>query len=321
MKARTMTMSDGGTKKRLGRGLAALIGEMDSYDNAVMNESDPKGDLSPEPEIRPDRKLPIEQIRANPYNPRRYFSEENLSDLAASIKEHGIVQPILVRPIKDEDLGGARFEIIAGERRWRAAQKAALHEVPVLIRDVADREALELAIIENVQRSDLNAVEEAQGYQQLIDEYDYTQADLGTVIGKSRSHVANTLRLLKLPESVRGFVAEGALSAGHARALVTSANPEKLAKQIIEEGLSVRQAEDLAGRQDENVDANSGSGGKTNKLGKSADTRALEQSIEQALGIAIDIRHKDNGKGEIRLKYLSLDQLEALCERLRGTSA
>lgn len=316
-----MAMSDGGTKKRLGRGLAALIGEMDAYDTAVMSESDPKGDVSPELEIKPDRKVPIEQIRANPHNPRRYFSEDNLSDLAGSIKEHGIVQPILVRPIKDEDLGGARFEIIAGERRWRAAQKAALHEVPVLIRDISDRKALELAIIENVQRSDLNAIEEAQGYQKLIDEYDYTQADLGTVIGKSRSHVANTLRLLKLPESVCGFVAKGALSAGHARALVTSANPEKLAKQIIEKGLSVRQAEDLAGRQDENVDVNLVSGGKTNKPGKSADTRALEQSIEQALGIAIDIRHKDNGKGEIRLKYLSLDQLEALCDRLRGTSA
>ncbi|MCB1422953.1 MAG: ParB/RepB/Spo0J family partition protein, partial [Nitratireductor sp.] len=165
--------------------LAALIGEMDDAPAAVR-------ETGRQEQLRADRKVPIEQIRANPNNPRRQFAEENLADLARSIAEHGIVQPILVRPIRDEDLGGARFEIIAGERRWRAAQKAALHEIPVILREVEDKEALELAIIENVQRADLNPVEEAQGYQQLIDEYDYTQADLGNVIGKSRSHVANT---------------------------------------------------------------------------------------------------------------------------------
>lgn len=320
-------MADSGSKKRLGRGLAALIGDLDepvAVMSADMPDTASSKDEAGEAGLRADRKVPVELIRANPNNPRRHFAEEHLADLSRSISEHGIVQPILVRPVSGTDLGGAKYEIIAGERRWRAAQKAALHEVPIIIRDVGDKEALELAIIENVQRADLNPVEEALGYQQLIDEYDYTQADLGTVIGKSRSHVANTLRLLKLPDDVRKHVSSGALSAGHARALVTSDDPAKLAQRIISEGLSVRQAEDMAQAQ---LAAAVGESGKrapeTKSLDfKSADIKALEKRISDVLGMKIDIRHKDNsktgGKGEVRVKYTSLEQLEAVCAKLES---
>lgn len=301
-------MSDKGSKKRLGRGLAALIGDMDEV-------SAPVAVAKGEPELRADRKVPIEHIRANSNNPRRHFVEEHLADLARSIAEHGIVQPILVRPVKGEDLGGAKYEIIAGERRWRAAQRASLHEVPIVIRDVDDKQALELAIIENVQRADLNPVEEALGYQQLIDEYDYTQSDLGTVIGKSRSHVANTLRLLKLPDEVRKLVTSGALSAGHARALVTSSDPVALANRIVKDGLSVRQAEELGQDRD---DQKSKRAPETKGLNfKSADTRALEKQVADALGLKLDIRHSDSGKGELRIRYETLDQLEAVCDKLK----
>lgn len=310
-------MAESGGKKRLGRGLAALIGDMEAYDEAKTpqgtDQSSPAGSI-----VSADRKVAIELIRANPNNPRRQFSEDQLRDLAVSIAEHGIVQPILVRPVKGEDLGGAQYEIIAGERRWRAAQKAALHEVPVLIRDVADKQALELAIIENVQRADLNPLEEAKGYQQLIDEYDYSQSDLGNVIGKSRSHVANTLRLLKLPSAVQKMVVDGEISAGHARALVTSDHPESLAREIVKKGLSVRQVEEL-------VSEAAGSSGSTNSprttfnvTEKTPDIKALENQIEVILGITIDIRHKDNGKGEIRLKYSNLEQLETICRQLQS---
>jgi ParB family chromosome partitioning protein len=300
-------MSDNGSKKRLGRGLAALIGDMDEV-------SAPVSGAKPDVDLRVDRKVPIEHIRANPNNPRRYFVEEHLADLARSITEHGIVQPILVRPVKGQDLGGAKYEIIAGERRWRAAQRASLHEVPIVIRDVDDKQALELAIIENVQRADLNPVEEALGYQQLIDEYDYTQSDLGTVIGKSRSHVANTLRLLKLPEEVRTLVTSGSLSAGHARALVTCADPVALANRIVKDGLSVRQAEELGQERDEKISKRAPETKSVNF--KTADTKALEKQISDILGLKLDIRHTETGKGELRIKYQNLDQLEEVCARL-----
>jgi ParB family chromosome partitioning protein len=299
-------MAESGPKKRLGRGLAALIGDMDA---PVEKPTAVKTDL------RADRKVPIEYIRANPNNPRRFFMEEHLADLARSIAEHGIVQPILVRPVKGEDLGGARFEIIAGERRWRAAQKAALHEVPIIIRDVDDREALELAIIENVQRADLNPVEEAMGYQQLIDEYDYTQSDLGGVIGKSRSHVANTLRLLKLPDQVQKLVTSGDISAGHARVLVTLDNPLAIANRIVKEGLSVRQTEQLGQSGKEKSKPKTAPETKSLNF-KTADTRQLEKQLADLLGLKIDIRHGANGKGELRISYSSLDQLEDICKRL-----
>jgi len=311
-------MSDDNSKKRLGRGLAALMGDLDqplkeSVSNTAGEDKKESTFVS-----KGEQVVPIEHIRANPNNPRRIFSDSELQDLAASIKEHGIIQPILVRMAKGEDLAGAKYEIIAGERRWRAAQKSALHEVPIIIRNVEDKQALELAIIENVQRADLNAVEEALGYQQLIDEYDYSQNELAQVIGKSRSHVANTLRLLKLPKSVQTMVNDGSLSAGHARTLVTADDPAGLAKRIISEGLSVRQAEALAqvpaGVQN---DASSQPAGFVGSQ-KSADIRALEQRLEDHLGLKIDLNHKPKGNGELKIKYKTLDQLDAVCRKLEN---
>jgi ParB family transcriptional regulator, chromosome partitioning protein len=290
-------MSDDLSRKRLGRGLAALIGEMDKPASAAQVSASP------------DRKVPIEFISANPRNPRRHFAESELADLAASIREHGIVQPIVVRPAQ-----GGRYEIIAGERRWRAAQQAGLAQVPVILRDVDDRVALELAIIENVQRSDLNPLEEASGYQSLIDEHQYTQADLAQVIGKSRSHVANTLRLLKLPGDVRQMLINGELSAGHARTLVTADNPMALAQRIVSEGLSVRQAESLvqAPETKSAIDRRPKDGPKE----KDADTTALEKLLSDATGLGVTINHRSGG-GELRLAYASLEQLDDICRKLQ----
>ena len=288
-------MNEDPSRRRLGRGLAALIGEIDRPSSAGQ-----------EPAVREDRRVPIEFISPNPRNPRRNFAEEELSDLANSIREHGIVQPVVVRPA----IADGRFEIIAGERRWRAAQRAGLNEVPVIVRDVDDRVALELAIIENVQRSDLNPVEEAAGYQQLMEEHNYTQADLGQVIGKSRSHVANTLRLLKLPQSVRDLIADGSLTAGHARTLVNAPDPEQLARRIIDEGLSVRQAEALASAPD-SVEPKTGA-----RREKDADTRSLEKLLSDHIGLRVAINHKEKG-GELRVAYKTLEQLDELCRLLQ----
>lgn len=294
-------MADDASRKRLGRGLAALIGEMDQPAEEAKQ---------PQPA---DRRLPIEFVVRNPNNPRREFAEEDLADLAASIREHGIIQPVVVRPQAGH---AGMFEIIAGERRWRAAQRAGLVEIPVIIRDVDDKIALELAIIENVQRADLNPIEEAAGYQRLLDEYGYTQADLGDVIGKSRSHVANTLRLLKLPDPVREQVRAGALSAGHARALITASDPESLAHRIVEGGLSVRQAEQLAqaGEGAQKSSSRSVGGGTTQK---DADTLALEKLLTDQLGLRVEIAHSAQG-GELKVRYKTLDQLDSLCHRLQG---
>jgi ParB family chromosome partitioning protein len=288
------------TRKRLGRGLAALIGEMDKPAAAANPQS---------AAVSADRRVPVDLINPNPRNPRRSFGESDLTDLTQSIREHGLVQPVVVRPAPEP----GRFELIAGERRWRAAQRAGLAEIPVIIRDVNDRTALELAIIENVQRADLNPVEEALGYQQLIDEHQYTQADLGQVIGKSRSHVANTLRLLKLPDVIRDMLEEGSLSAGHARALVTANDPAGLAKRIVEEGLSVRQAETLAqapvpSSQPPHLAA---------KPEKDADTKSLERLLSDVVGLKVAISHKDRG-GDVRISYKTLDQLDDLCRRLKA---
>lgn len=295
-------MADDASRKRLGRGLAALIGEMDQPLSATTDKT-----------LQSDRILPIELITQSANNPRRHFAENEIAELAHSIREHGVIQPIVVRSIDGGK--GDRFEIIAGERRWRASQKAGLTEVPVIIRNVDDKSALELAIIENVQRADLNAIEEGLGYQQLMDEHDYTQADLGDVIGKSRSHVANTLRLLKLPASVQSLVSEGALSAGHARTVVTAKNPEALAKRIVSEGLSVRQAEALA-QEDE------GSSVKKSKNasslgGKDADTLALEKTLSDATGYKVEIIHGGKG-GQLKITYKTLDQLDSLCRLIQG---
>lgn len=291
-------MSEDLSRKRLGRGLAALIGEIDRP-------------AAPEKQsMNADGKVPIEFLSPNPKNPRRHFGDADLTDLAQSIREHGVVQPVVARPSPTQ---AGRYEIIAGERRWRAAQRAGLTEIPIIVRDVNDRTALELAIIENVQRTDLNPVEEALGYQQLIDDHGYTQADLGQVIGKSRSHVANTLRLLKLPDVIRDMLVDGALSAGHARTLVTAEDPAGLAKRIVEEGLSVRQAEALAQMP---------TGAPTVKrqpaapAQKDADTLALEKLMTGTIGMIVTIEHKERG-GVISVAYRTLEQLDELCRRLK----
>ena len=291
-------MNEDPSRKRLGRGLAQLIGDMDAPQS------------TPVAPVSADRRIPIELISRNPRNPRREFAEDLLEDLVQSIRTHGLVQPIVVRA---EPSNPNRFEIIAGERRWRAAQRAGLTEVPVVIRQVDDRQALEIAIVENVQRSDLNPVEEALGYQQRIDENEYTQADLGTVIGKSRSHVANSLRLLKLPDSVRAMLQSGTLSAGHARTLVTAANPEQLAQRIVKEGLSVRQSEALSQQLLNPKPAKEKS---AKAESKDADTKALEKLLSDNTGMAVEIEHKGNG-GAIVIRYKSLEQLDDICRRLQ----
>jgi ParB family chromosome partitioning protein len=286
-------------QRRLGRGLDALLGEFGNSPAAEPSAG------------RRQNRVPLALIHPNPRNPRHEFATGDLDDLAASIRSHGVVQPIVVRAIAGP---GETYEIIAGERRWRAAQRAGLHDVPVTVLEVNDRQALELAIVENVQRTDLNPIEEALGYQALLDEFSYSQADLGTIIGKSRVHVTNTLRLLKLPDDVLNAVKSGALSAGHGRALLTASDPRGLARLVIEKELSVRQTEALA-----QVAADQG-GKRAKPAGaarKDADTRALENQLSDALGIAVDIRHKADGKGEIRLRYRSLEQLDAICGRLR----
>ncbi|PBB97518.1 ParB/RepB/Spo0J family partition protein [Mesorhizobium sp. WSM3862] len=293
-------MSEDQSRKRLGRGLAALIGEIDR----------PAAPEKPSA-VAADGKVPIEFVSPNPKNPRRHFGDAELTDLAQSIREHGVVQPVVARPSPSQP---GRYEIIAGERRWRAAQRAGLTEIPLIVRDVNDRTALELAIIENVQRADLNPVEEAQGYQQLIDEHGYTQADLGQVIGKSRSHVANTLRLLKLPDVIRDMLVDGALSAGHARTLVTAGDPAGLAKRIVEEGLSVRQAEALAQMPAGPTPAKVRSAPSAPE--KDPDTLALEKLMTDTIGMIVSIEHKAKG-GTLRVDYRSLDQLDELCRRLK----
>ncbi|MFG1373635.1 ParB/RepB/Spo0J family partition protein [Xanthobacter oligotrophicus] len=297
-------------RSRLGRGLAALIGEMEPQAAPAARSGAGRGG---------PRRVPIEHVRPNPRNPRRTFLEEGLEDLTASIREKGIIQPIVVRQLNGSD----SFEIVAGERRWRAAQRAALHEVPVVVLELSDREALEVAIIENVQRADLNPVEEAQGYDSLMGEFDYNQNDLARIIGKSRSHIANTLRLLKLPAGVKTYLADGRLSAGHARALLACADPERMAKDVVEKGLTVRDVEALSKARTAltaaPVKGQVAPTGKTSKGGvlerKSADSRALEKRLTDVLGLSVDIEGKGEA-GELRIRYKSLDQLDEVCRRL-----
>ncbi len=308
-------MNDDKQRTRLGRGLAALIGEVQTESEAIDR-------------ARGQRKVPIEFIAPNPNNPRRNFNAADLDDLTQSVRAKGIVQPILVRPTTGPQ---EPYEIIAGERRWRAAQKAGLSDVPVIIVEMSEREALEVAIVENVQRTDLNAIEEASGYQRLIDEFGYTQTDMAEMIGKSRSHVANTLRLLKLPESVVAHIESGALTAGHARTLITADDPEALAQRIIEGEMSVRDAEVLA-RDPEVEDVKTAqrpsekassppseapAGDADGGIGMDADTRMLQDQLSEALGLIVRIDDR-NGKGEVRIAYSTLEQLDAVCTLLRG---
>lgn len=292
-------MNDDNSKRRLGRGLAALIGEMDQPLQTG---------TAPAP-VNPDRQIPIEFVGRNPRNPRRHFDEAELQDLASSIRQHGIVQPVVVRTVVPD-----RYEIIAGERRWRAAQLAGFVEIPVIVRDVDDRTALEIAIVENVQRSDLNPLEEAMGYEQLIAEHGYTQNDLGEIIGKSRSHVANSLRLLKLPDPVRDMLASGSLSAGHARALIPTSDPVSLARAIVAKGMSVRDAERLA-QNDIKAQTGPSDSALPRKEEKDADTIALERTLSDSLGLDVTVNHKSNG-GHLRIAYKTLEQLEEICRLL-----
>jgi ParB family transcriptional regulator, chromosome partitioning protein len=284
---------------RLGRGLAALIGDTSIDPGAAKDRS-------------AQRAVPIEFVRANPLNPRKQFSDAELAELTDSIREKGIIQPLIVRPKGDMiDV----FEIIAGERRWRAAQRAGLHEVPVVVVEAGDKEALELAIIENVQRTDLNALEEAAGYEQLMAQFGYAQAEVAKVVGKSRSHVANTLRLVKLPDSVKAHVASGALSAGHARALLSVDDADSLAKRIIAQGLTVRDVERIAqAGSAERVAPETKAG---ERLRKDADTRALEKALTEVTGLTVTIDHKAGGGGTVSIRYVTLEQLDALCRRLK----
>ncbi len=287
---------------RLGRGLAALLGGARETAQGA-------------PAARATQKIPVEFLRPNPRNPRRNFGGDSLDELAASIKEKGIIQPILARPVPG--VAGA-YEIIAGERRWRAAQRAGLHEVPIVSFEAGDRQALELAIIENVQRADLDPLEEAAGYERLGDEFLYTQADLAKVIGKSRSHVSNCMRLLKLPERTKSLLRDGKISAGHARVLLSCAEPDALAEKIVAQNLSVRDAEKLLVGAAESSRAK-GQGPRKRGAGeKDADTRAMEKKLMEQLGMSVTITHREGEAGQVAVRYKTLDQLEFLCRRLQG---
>jgi ParB family chromosome partitioning protein len=284
-------------RSRLGRGLAALIGDM----AAETSVDRPRG----------QRRLPTAALRPNPRNPRRAFPNAELDELVASLRERGIIQPIVARPVQ----GAADvYEIIAGERRWRAAQRAGLHEVPVVIIEANDAEALQLAIIENVQRADLNPLEEAEGYRALIEEFGNSQDEIAKIVGKSRSHVANTLRLLKLPETIKSYIHAGKLFAGHARMLIGQPDAERLAEEIVAHGLNVRQVESLAREAAERGGKSRGARA-VRRAGKNANLFALEKRISDALGLAVSINEAKRG-GVLTIRYRSLDQLDDVLRRL-----
>lgn len=256
------------------------------------------------------RSIPIDLVQRNPQQPRKHFDESDLTDLANSVRTHGVLQPILVRPIAD-----GRFEIVAGERRWRAAQRAGLHAIPAVVRELNEVEVLEIAIVENVQRTDLNPIEEAQGFQALIDRFGRTQEEIAEAVGKSRPHIANMLRLLKLPDDLQEMVRDGRLSSGHARAILTAPDAHGLAKKAISEGLSVREVERLAQQAKDEKHGPRASAAAAEA--KSADTRALEQSLSNALGLDVIISEKGEA-GEVKISYKSLAQLDEVIRRLRG---
>jgi ParB family chromosome partitioning protein len=311
-----MTQVKKSTFSGLGRGLSALLGEVESEVLAASSTANGQpqathptsvGAPGSSAEQRAPRTLPIALLRPNPFQPREHFDPEALEELAASIRDKGVIQPIIVRPVPGQP---DEYQIVAGERRWRAAQKARLHEVPVVIRAFTDAEALEVALIENIQRADLNPIEEARGYRQLIEKFSYTQDALGNVIGRSRSHIANTIRLLQLPQTVQDYIYSGKLSAGHARTLVGQADPEAMAQELIEGRLNVREAEEKSRK---------AKGKKKRSIGKDADTRALEQSLATQLGLSVAISHKGEKGGELKVAYKTLEQLDEIC-RLLGHS-
>jgi ParB family chromosome partitioning protein len=290
-------MSEHSAKKRpsgLGRGLSSLLGEVAQEEPVA---GGPRSGI---------QLLPVASLEPHPDQPRRHFDEGSLDELAASIGARGLIQPIVVRPADD------RYQIVAGERRWRAAQRAGIHEIPVIIRDFTTIEAFEIALLENIQRQDLNAIEEAEAYRKLVDVYGHTQEELGKLVHKSRSHIANLLRLLELPDRVRGLVATGALTMGHARAIVGAADPEGLADEVIRRGLSVRETERAAsvGK------SRRGRKGRTAPAAN-ADIEALERQLGDMLGLKVTISYAPGG-GTVGLHYSSLDQLDMICQRLSG---
>jgi len=298
-------------RKGLGRGLSALLGDESKAGVAAtvypgQQEQKTAPAKTPTGEAQ-SQKLPIEFLNPTPLQPRRIFRDDQLKELTNSIKESGMLQPILVRPGQKKD----SYEIVAGERRWRAAQKAGLHEVPVVVREMTNQDVLQIAIIENVQREDLTPIEEAQGYSRLINDFGHKQEEVAKLVGKSRSHIANLVRLLTLPKDVIKLLDEGQLTMGHARALIGAEDPSALAKQILKEGLNVRDIEALAGSKKVGKKP-----GKKTAAIKDADTRALEKSLAESLGLKVDIQHK--GKtGKLVIHYKDLDQLDAVCKRLK----
>ncbi len=289
----------------LGRGLSALFGDSDAGyqpQSAALKQAPERG----------QKQLPVSWLQPGKFQPRHHFDQTALQELAASIREHGVLQPLLVRPLTE---GKDRYEIIAGERRWRAAQLAGVHEVPVVVRELSDADALEIAIIENIQRQDLSALEEAEGYQRLIAEFNHTQEDLAKVVGKSRSHIANTLRLMNLPESVKKLLQDGAITAGHARALLVAETPEALAQEIIRDKLSVREVEQRVRKPDSTAAAPPPHRGSASAV--DANTVALEKDLTNSLGLKVKLTTHNDGSGAITIAYKDLDQLEDLLGKLR----
>ncbi len=297
-------MADKKKQRGLGRGLSALMADVTEDTSRQETGSAPR---------RADLVVPIERIEPNPDQPRRDFTPEQLEDLSNSIREKGVIQPLIVRK-----KAGDRYEIVAGERRWRASQMAQLHELPIIVRDYDDTEVLEIAIIENIQRADLNPVEEAMGYRQLMQKFGHTQEKVSEALGKSRSHIANLMRLLNLPDDVQVMLREGHLSAGHARALVTTENASELARKVVRDGLSVRQTEKLAKKTGSLVEQTKKSRPKTHK---DADTVALEGDLSANLGMKVAVDHVSGGEnGKITITYQTLDELDELCRILTATN-
>ncbi|WP_174300074.1 ParB/RepB/Spo0J family partition protein [Caulobacter sp. S45] len=291
-------------RRGLGRGLSALLGEVDPPSH--VNNPQEVGEAS--------QQVAVELLRRNPDQPRRLFGEAELAELTESVRERGVLQPILVRPAAGAP---GEYQIVAGERRWRAAQRAGLHVVPVLVREFDDIEVAEIGIIENVQRTDLNVLEEAQGYKLLLERFGRTQDAIAKTVGKSRSHVANALRLLNLPPAVRAHLEAGRLTAGHARAIAAAPDPERLALIIVEGDLTVRQAEALSREPEAGRDARAKSKPQRARVSKDSDTHALEQDLSEALGLSVEIVDR-GGAGEVRVRYATLEQLDTLCQRLNG---
>lgn len=297
-------------RRNLGRGLSALLGEPGVAAAASVMDG---GNAAAAAASRTGlRTLAVGQLRPGKFQPRRQFEEEAIADLVESVREKGILQPILVRPVD----GG--YEIIAGERRWRAAQRAQLHDVPVIIREFSDKEALEVALVENLQRQDLSPLEEAEGYRRLVDEFSHTQEELAKAVGKSRSHVANMMRLLALPDSIKGMVDTKQLSAGHARALLTAADPLSLAREVVDKQLNVRQTEKLAAN--EAKAKGTGGGGRPAAAVKDTDTAALERDLADLLGVRVTLKSLGKG-GELTIHYGTLEQLDDILSRLTATGA